>query len=334
MNKKSILAILIPLSLLVLLAMPFFGATPLSPENILDKTTPDYLIFWRWRLPRTLGAFFAGAGFAIAGLILQAMFCTPLASPFTLGISSGAALGAAFYIRLGGSSTALLVCGTPFSAFGGCLLATILVGSLSWRSSFDSAKLLLAGISINFLFSSLVMLIQYASNASDAVQIMRWLMGSLSGLVYSRIFLLAPVVLASSLYALSLSWELDLLACGDDLAQSAGVGPHKLRLKLFALTSALVGTIVSITGPIGFVGMIVPQICRHFQGSSHKLLIPSNALLGGIFLCCCDLASRTLLAPAEMPVGIVTALLGAPFFLWLIFRSKYSLPDGNDFPTR
>lgn len=326
---KTFLVLLLPLALLTILLTPFLGASLLTPDSVLDRTSPEYLIFWRWRLPRTLGAFFAGAGFGLAGLILQAMFRTPLASPFTLGISSGASLGAAFYIRLGAFNAFPLASGAFFSALTGCALATFLVGALSWRSSFGAARLLLAGISINFLFSSLVMLLQYASNANDAVQIMRWLMGSLSGLEFGSLYLLAPIVLLSWLYALSLHWELDLLVCGDDLAQTRGISPKNLRIRLFGLTSILVGTLVSITGPIGFVGMIAPQICRRIQGYSHRILIATTCLLGGIFLCFCDLVSRSLLAPAEMPVGIVTALLGAPFFLWIIFRGGASAADAN-----
>lgn len=164
------------------------------------------------------------------------------------------------------------------------------------------------------------MFIQYASNANDAVQIMRWLMGSLSGVDLRQAVLLGSLVLACSIYAFLLVPKLDLITIGEEFAKTKGIDTKDLRLKLFTLTSLLVGVLVSITGPIGFVGMIVPQLCRSFLGYTHRCLLPGAIISGGIFLCLCDLASRIILSPAEVPIGIITSIIGAPFFLWIILR--------------
>lgn len=305
---------------LSLFFFPFLGIPLLSPEDIADPASPQYLVFWRWRVPRVIGAFFAGAGFSLAGLIFQALFRTPLATPYTLGVSSGAAFGAALYIRTAGVLQTFMQLGPALGAFAGCGVATLFVGLISsWRTRFETGRLLLAGISVNFLFSSIVMFIQYASNASDAVQIMRWLMGSLTGLDYSKIAALATIVIFAILYSMRRTTELDLMTAGEGFALSKGLDARNLRLEFFILTSVLVGSIVSITGPIGFVGMIVPQVCRMFCGPLHKYLMPASIVLGGWFLGICDIACRTFLYPAEIPVGILTAMLGAPFFLWIIF---------------
>lgn len=320
---KARIALLALGSLLALCLVPFFGATLITPADIFDPASADSLIFWRLRLPRSLGAFLAGAGLSLCGLSFQALFRNPLATPFTLGISSGAALGAASYLRLGAAIGFLGLAGSLISALAGCFLSMLLVyGITRARGGFSTAVMLLAGVIINFFFSSLVMFVQYMSNSHDAVQIMRWLMGTLSGLDTGRLWEMALAVFAGLWIFAAIATELDLLMAGEEIAASRGVDVNKIKLRIFITASVVVGVIVSITGPIGFVGMMIPQICRLLFGYTHRLLVPASFFMGGGFLVLCDLLARTVLAPAELPIGILTAMLGAPFFLWTLFRGN------------
>lgn len=312
-------------SFVIICLTPFAGATFISPNEIFNSASTDAIIFWRLRLPRVLCAFLAGSGLALSGLVFQAMFRNPLATPFTLGISGGAALGASVYLRFGAAFTYAGLTGSLLSALLGSFLSMILVYCITRaKGGFSTAVLLLAGVIINFFFSSLVMFIQYLGNAQDSAQIMRWLMGSIAGVELERLVELGFVVLFGGWMIWHLCPELDLLTAGDELAASRGVNVRGVKLRLFIIASVIVGMIVSITGPIGFVGMMAPQICRLRLGFRHNLLVPASFLFGGIFLCFCDLLARSILYPAEIPIGVITSMLGAPFFLWILFRKNRS----------
>jgi iron complex transport system permease protein len=182
--------------------------------------------------------------------------------------------------------------------------------------------MLLAGVIINFFFASLLMFIQYLSDAHDTVRIMHWLMGSLAGLESARLADLSFVTLAGAVLVYGMASELDLITGGEEFAASRGVAVRRAKLQAFAVASLMVCTVVSLTGPIGFVGMMAPHVCRLILGWSHRRLLPAVFFSGGCFLVLCDLLARTLLAPAEMPIGIITALIGGPFFLWTLFRAN------------
>lgn len=315
--------ILLFLACATLLCTPFIGISLISPAEIFDPASPESMIFWRLRMPRAFGAFLAGSGLALSGLIFQAMFRNPLATPFTLGISSGAALGASIYLRVGIPFTLLGMTGSLFAALLGCLASMILVYAITRaKGGFSTAVMLLAGVIINFFFSSMVMFVQYWSNAHDAMQILRWMMGTISGIETPRLTELFLGAALGGWIAWRMAPGLDLLTAGEELAASRGLDVRKTKLQLFILASVIVGAVVSITGPIGFVGMMTPQICRLWIGYRHSSLIPASLLLGGTFLCLCDLGARTILAPAEVPIGIITSMLGAPFFLWTLFRNN------------
>ena len=321
MSKRGQMTVLIAASLLLAAASPFLGVSGLS-LNIWDLNEPEGRIFWLLRVPRAIAAFFAGAGLSISGMVFQAMFRNPLASPFTLGISSGAALGASTYFWLGAGLSFLGSSGSLGAAMAGGALSMGLVFLVTRaRGHLSTAVMLLTGVIINFFFDSLVMLIQYLSDAYNSLRIMHWLMGSLAGVEPARLPELIFVILAGAFFIRMRSNELDLLTAGEELAASRGVKVSQIKLHIFVAASIMVGAIISMTGPIGFVGMMVPHICRLSFGWSHRLLLPAAFFMGGAFLCLCDLVARTILAPAELPIGIITAILGGPFFLYVIFRS-------------
>lgn len=300
--------------------IPFIGASLISPGEIFGAPGPDALIFWRLRLPRTLAAFLAGGGLALGGLLYQGLFRNALATPYTLGISSGAAFGAALYFCLA-AGRGWAGAGALWPALAGglaCLAPPIALQ----RRGLAPAALLLAGIMLNFFFSSLAMLVQYFSDPAELMNMSRWLMGSLAGVGAASLPWLAILVFGCWFWA-SRRWvELDLLLAGEELAASRGVDVEKVKLRIFIAASIVVGVIVSITGPIGFVGMMIPQICRLMLGFGHALLVPASFFLGGGFLVACDVLARSVMAPAELPIGILTAMTGAPFFLWTLFRGN------------
>ena len=306
----------------------FFGMSTLSVTGIFTSGSPDAEVFWRLRLPRVTAAFFAGAGLSVAGMVFQAMFRNPLATPFTLGVSSGAALGASLYFYLGaglaafGSLGKLAGLGSLGAALLGGLFSMALVYLLTRaRGGFSTPVMLLAGVVINFFFASLVLFIQYLSNTVESMRILHWLMGSLSSIEAARIADLAFIVVAGALFIYWMSPELDLFIAGEEFAASRGVAVRRVTIQAFFVSSLVVGAVVSLTGPIGFVGMMVPHVCRMWLGYAHKRLLPASFFAGGCFLVVCDMVSRMVLAPAELPIGIITALAGGPFFLWTLLRA-------------
>jgi len=304
-------------TIIILLISPYLGAINTTNADI------QHYILSQIRLPRVLLAFIAGSGLAVCGMVFQAIFHNPLASPFTLGVASGASLGAALYVFLGLSFSILTIDGATFSAFIGALVAISIVYSISrFRGGFSPETLLLSGVAISFFFSSLILLTQYLSNITDSFRILRWLMGGINTVGYRDILQLFPLVSIAIAIILWLNRELNLLTAGDDIALSRGVAVQKIRYLLFFVTSLCVGAIVALCGPIGFIGLMVPHICRLLIGSDHRYLIPATLLFGGSFLVLCDTVARLIIAPAEIPVGVITTLLGGPFFLWLLIKSS------------
>jgi iron complex transport system permease protein len=319
-----VLLLLAVATVAVLVLTPFLGMESISLESVLDRALApgEYRIFWQVRVPRVLLAWLAGAALALSGMTFQSLFRNPLATPFTLGIASGASLGAAAAIRLGLTVVVLGVSAVSFSAFLGALVSVALVfGITRLRRGFTTATLLLAGVAMGFLFSSIMLFIQYISSFSDSYRILRWLMGGLDVVGLDAPLSLLPFLVVGGAVVLVLTRELNLLSTGEELAASRGVDVRRTRQLLFFATSLMVGGVVSLCGPIGFVGMMCPHICRLLVGPNHRVLAAATLLFGGLFLSLCDLVARTLIAPAEIPVGVITALLGGPFFLWLLLRT-------------
>jgi iron complex transport system permease protein len=313
MNRRAgILAGILLAALAGVVLAPLLGLVSLSDLR-------GSSILWRIRVPRALLAFLAGTGLSLAGMAFQAIFRNFLVEPFTLGVSSGAACGATVAIRLGWAFSVLGISAVSLSAFAGAIASLVLVYGIAMAGrSFSTAVLLLAGVAMSFFFWSLILFIQYLSDFSGSFRILRWLMGGVETVGYEAVLDVLPFVLSGSAVILSYARELNLLALGEDLAASRGVSITPVRALLFAASTLMVGGVVALTGPIGFIGLVAPHISRLLIGTDHRYLAPATALFGGTFLVACDTVARLVLAPAELPVGVLTALLGGPFFIWLL----------------
>ena len=331
-HRRNVLIVstktLTPLAILLLLAVATLLFSPLFGMDFIpfSATGQEREILLGIRIPRVLAAFVAGAMLSLSGMSFQALFRNPLATPFTLGVSSGAALGAAVFIRFGLAFTFLGMSGTSLAAFGGAMVAVALVYGLTRiKGGFTTTTLLLAGIAISFFFSSLILLIQYTSGLSHSFRIIQWMMGSLTAADYGKLINLLPFLGSGAVLLLFLHREMNLLMVGEDIAISRGVNVGLVKKLIFLAASLMVGGVVAVCGPIGFVGMMSPHICRLLVGADHRFLTPASFMFGGLFLALCDTLSRTLIAPAEIPVGVITALLGGPFFIWLLLSRKNDL---------
>jgi len=325
MNSKNwiILTLLFTFCLAALILAPFWGMETISIESLLRPTALQSDIFWKIRVPRVITAFLAGVALALSGMVFQALFRNPLATPFTLGVSSGAAFGAAFYVKFGMLVALLGTAGQSLSSFLGALFSILLVYGLTQvKRGFSTSTMLLAGVAVNFFFSSFILFIQYLSDFTHSFQIIRWLMGGFEIVGFRPVLTILPFVLVGVAITFSLTNELNLFLLGEDIALSRGMSVNKIKTLLFFATSLMVGGVVAVCGPIGFVGMMAPHICRLMVGPDHRYLTPATFLFGGVFLVVCDTFSRTLIAPAEIPVGVITSLLGGPFFLWLLLSGS------------
>jgi iron complex transport system permease protein len=242
-----------------------------------------------------------------------------------LGVSTGAAFGAVVYIRTGiVFSLFNAVSGLSLAAFVGALAATFAIyaaGNLR-RGGMSEATLLLAGVAMSFLFGSLNMIIQFTGGYIDTFRMMRWSMGGIQAVGFAPVFATLPALAVIFAVAFITAPELNLFVCGEDIAASRGVSVVKLRRLLFFTVSIVIGINVATCGPIGFVGLLGPHICRKFVGTDHRKLAVASLLFGGAFLVLCDTAARMLWAPAEVPVGVLTSCIGSIFFLWLLVRAK------------
>jgi len=321
MKKRNVIFLLCFCAALVLVFAPMIGIKTISIGHFLRPFSEDMdsYIFWNIRIPRVLTAFVAGTALSLCGMAFQAMFRNPLATPFTLGVSSGAAFGAAVYMWAGFSFAFPGISGISLFSFLGALMSiTVVYGVTRVKRGFSTATMLLAGVAISFFFGSVILFIQYMSDFTQSFRIVRWLMGGFEIAGFSSLYNLVPFVVIGTAIVFYHVNELNLISTGDDIAVSRGVNVRATKTVLFFATSLMVSGVVSLCGPIGFVGMMSPHICRLLIGTNHKYLAPASLLFGGMFLTLCDAISRTIIAPAEIPVGVITALLGGPFFLWLL----------------
>jgi iron complex transport system permease protein len=281
------------------------------------------IIMVQIRFPRVVMGFLVGAGLAAVGVTLQALLRNPLADPYVLGVSSGSALGVSLAILFGIGSTFMLLPILPLFGFAGGLMALLLIYRLAQSTGrLPIHSLLLAGVILNAILTAFIMFITSILEPNRSAGLMAWLMGSLTAPNYPALGIFLLYVLCVLVMLMRKAQLLNMLTLGEETARSLGVETEGIKKWLFVLTALLTGAIVSVSGMIGFVGMVVPHAVRLVIGSDHRLLLPASALVGGMFLAVADTIARTIMAPAEIPVGIVTALTGGPFFLYLLLWRK------------
>lgn len=279
-----------------------------------------------FRSPRVLAAAIVGAALSLGGMAMQALFRNPMASPSVLGISSGASFGAAFYIAYG-SVIVMSAFGTMMCAFAMAMLTMLLVYGLAYkrRGGVQTTMLLLAGMAVSALFGGLTSMIQFFSDEDTVTAIVFWTMGSFDGVVWGDIrVMLVCVVIGALLILLNLR-ELNLMTAGESKAKALGVNVRRVRMMLILGSSLLVAGTVSVCGVISFVGLIIPHVFRSFVGPDHKRLAPLCILGGAVFLMVIDTFSRSVMPPYELPIGVMTSIIGAPFFLWILRSRKSKL---------
>ncbi|WP_411813596.1 FecCD family ABC transporter permease [Erwinia tracheiphila] len=313
--------------LIVMLAMMVLaantGAMRLSLVTLWQAPfdSMEWQIWLNIRLPRVLLAVLVGAALALSGATMQGLFRNPLADPGLLGISSGAALMLAFAVVLPVTLPAVLALWWPMlAAFAGSLVVTMIIFILSRHRSITLSRLLLAGIAINALCGAAVGVLSWISNDQQLRQLSLWGMGSLGQAQWPTLLACAVLVLPTML---AIQWQagrLNLLQLGDEEAHYLGVDVRRTQHKLLIFSALMVAAAVAVSGIISFVGLVVPHLIRLWVGGDHRWLLPGSTLLGAILILVADTLARTVVAPAEMPVGLLTSMLGAPWFLWLILR--------------
>ncbi len=314
-----------------------FGAQPIAYGEVLralfdtvslkDSTdeTSDIArtILLQVRLPRILLGFLVGCSLASVGVALQALLRNPLADPYVLGVSSGAALGTAVGILFGVGTTFLAETALPACGFvGGLVALAVIYRMAATYGQLPIHSLLLTGVILNAIFSALIMFITSILDPNRSYGMMAWLMGTLTAPTYGSLVALI-IYLSIGLFLLFRHMRvLNILALGEESARTLGIDTEQAKRFLFVLTALVTGAVVSVSGMIGFIGMVVPHAVRLVIGADHRLLLPASALVGGTFLMGADTVARTLIAPTEIPVGIITALAGGPFFVYLLLWRK------------
>jgi len=315
------------LALAACVLAPLVGSTRISLARVFDRSIPfadnvDAQIFFIARMPRVLTGALVGASLASAGVVMQALLRNPLATPFTLGVSTGAALGAILVITFSSAVTVGALSPVPLASLTGAIVASAIVYALATRPgrTISTSVLLLAGVTLNSFFSALILFVQYLADFTQTYRTVRWLMGDLDVGSFSPIVASLPLMLIAFTIFAGLPRSLNLLSVGRDVASTRGVDVARTQRMAFLSASLATAAAVSLAGPIGFVGIVVPHLVRLMVGVDHRIVMPASALFGAAFLVGCDLVARTVLAPVEVPVGVVTAILGGPFFLWLLVR--------------
>ena len=306
--------------LMTVLSHKLFGMA--LPEGFSAVTVS---ILWSIRFPRAVMAFLTGAALAASGTVMQSVLRNPLASSYTLGVSSGASLLAAIVIVTGFTLPVIGQYTLPLFGFLGGLGTVFLAMALSMRfsRSLENQTIILVGMVLSLFVNALLTLIT-ALSADRLSQLVYWQMGSFSGQSWQNAGLVLPILLISLLILTRYSREMDLMTFGEEQALSAGVDLRRVKFILIAISALLTGTAVSLAGVIGFVDLIAPHVVRRIFGSNHRVVVPMSALFGGAFMVLADLVSRTILSPQELPVGAVTALIGAPFFAYIYFHRERS----------
>ncbi|NAS89116.1 iron ABC transporter permease [ANME-1 cluster archaeon AG-394-G21] len=332
-RKVTFILILIPLLFILAGLAASLGSANVSIWDaysaFLHRFLPNYfessrlaeICVWKLRLPRILMGVAAGFGLGVAGCVMQGVLRNPLASPYTLGIASGAGFGASLGILAGAGFVGgqYLVIG---NAFAFALVVSFIILGLSSRRGATPESMILAGIAMMYLFTAMTMTLQYFAEAEAVKGAIFWMVGSLGRASWSKLSLVSVVLVCCVPLLILKSWDLNVLGAGDETAKSLGVQVERTRIITMVLASLLVAGIVCFTGTIGFIGLVAPHICRMVIGGDNRFLIPTSGLVGAILLVAADTVARTIMAPVILPVGIMTAYLGVPLFIYLILRGR------------
>jgi iron complex transport system permease protein len=337
-KKKTLFAVLLLTFIILSIVATSMGAANITPYNVLiallkaipvvgkyikgNVSSTHFLIIFMVRMPRIVMASLVGMGLSVVGASFQSLFKNPMADPYVLGISSGAALGAALAIVVKLPSGVSAISIVTVFAFIGAVATTALVYSIAQvRGKVTTTNLLLAGTAVSFFMSAMISIIM-VFNQEEVNKIVFWMMGSFNASSWKNIIIVAPVVILGTVVIYFFYRDFNLMLTGDDNAKSLGVDTEKLKKLIIIVSSMIMAVSVSFSGIIGFVGFLVPHMVRIIFGPSNKALIPFSALGGAIFLLLADTAARTIASPAELPVGAVTALIGSPYFIYLLIKMK------------
>ncbi|MHB8117972.1 MAG: FecCD family ABC transporter permease [Methanothrix sp.] len=334
MGKKVLFFLILILGIISLASIAVtLGSADLSVKDvyvaILARFFPDYFdttwfannIVWGLRLDRILMGIVAGMGLSVAGAAMQGILKNPLASEFTLGVSSAAGFGAALAIVLGAGFAGgeYLIIG---NAFIFTLLASFTVYGLAKYKGITPETLILAGIAIMYLFSAMTSFLQYIGHAEQMQEVVFWMMGSLDRSSWDKVGIITAILAVCFPYLIIKSWDINAMGAGDETAKSLGVNVERTRVIGMMLVSLITASIICFTGTIGFVGLVAPHITRMAIGGDHRFLLPTSALVGALLLLGADTLARTILAPVILPVGIMTSFLGVPFFVYLFMQRR------------
>lgn len=300
----------------------FYGSTGAGPLEVLEavflRTGPAADVVWELRLPRVLMAMVIGASLAASGTVTQSVLRNPLASPFTLGLASGAGFGAALAIWLGSGSRISVALG----AFACSLCTSLVILGVARMRGARPETLILTGIAVMYFFSALTSLLQYISPMEKVHAILFWLFGSLARSGWIEAGVAAGFLLPSFAWILHRAWDFNAIPAGDDTAKALGVPVDRLRIQAILCASAMTAGAICFTGTIGFIGLVGPHMARMIVGSDHRALIPASSLIGMALVLGADVLGRAVVAPVVIPIGIVTSFLGVPFFVWLLMRQR------------
>ena len=329
-RRFRLLVLILVVSLCVVSTLSIgIGTVPLSPGTVWSSvlehvggpagavSAAEDQIVWTVRLPRTLLAILVGAALAVAGTVIQAVVRNPLGDPYLIGIVPGAGLGAVIVIVLGaGAVGGLSITAAAFIGAMAAFIATFALGRQQGR--WPAVRLVLAGVAVGYLISAFTYFLQTVATPGQLQRVLFWTLGSVSGATWEDLPILALVVAVGMVWLVGNGRRLNGLAGGADLAASLGLDVGRFQLQLMGLVALMTGAVVAVVGGIGFVGLMIPHLARLLVGADHRRVLVTSLLGGGIFLLLADIVARTLLPPTEIPIGIVTAAVGAPFFIWLL----------------
>jgi len=323
-DRKRIITVFVlaGLTFALLLASAMFGSADMTftelIKNIVDREQSNHMILWELRIPRIAMGFLVGWGLAVSGASNQIALRNPLASPFTLGVSSGAAFGAVVAI-MNGAVTPWLI---ALSAFTGAMLTTYAVLAVGRFKGSSPEAFILSGVALMFLFSALTSLMQYTADMQQVQAVVFWMFGSLASVTWSQILVTAVLTLFPSMLIMRRAWDFNMMIESDETARAYGINTSRLRFVTMICAALMCASSICFTGVIGFIGLVAPHIARLLLGSDHRFLFPASGFTGAILVIIADTAGRTIWSPQVIPLGIMTSFIGVPFFLWLIMKKR------------